>query len=62
MIYNHIFDGVLPMKTPQEVWKGAQDHSHAFMQVLLNTCSLPSSQIYHNWDMLVLKFSLNSYF
>jgi hypothetical protein len=45
MIYNHIFDGVLPMKTPQEVWKGAQDHSHAFMQVLLKTCSLPSFQI-----------------
>jgi hypothetical protein len=39
MIYNHILDGVLPMKTPQEVWKGAQDHSHAFMQVLLETCS-----------------------
>jgi len=45
MIYNHIFNGVLPMKTPQEVWKGAQDHNHGFMQVLLKTCSLPSSQI-----------------
>jgi hypothetical protein len=38
-IYNHIPDHVLPMKIPQEAWKGAQDHSHAFMQVLLETCS-----------------------
>ncbi len=44
-IYNHILDGVLPMKTPQEAWRGAQDHSHAFMQVLLETCSPPSYRI-----------------
>jgi hypothetical protein len=38
-IYNHIPNDVLPMKTPQRAWRGAHFHNHAFMQMLLKTCS-----------------------
>jgi hypothetical protein len=44
-IYNDILDGVLPMKNTQQVWMGAQDCSLAFMQVLLETCSLLGFQM-----------------
>jgi hypothetical protein len=37
-------NGVLPMKNTQ-VWRGAQDCSLAFRQVLLETCSLVGFQI-----------------
>ncbi len=44
-MYNHILDGLLPMKIVHEAWKSAQDHSLAFMQMLWETCSPPRSRI-----------------
>ncbi len=44
-IYNDIPNGVLRMKNTQQAWRGAQDYSLAFRQMLLETCSFIGFQI-----------------
>ncbi len=60
--HNHIPNPHLPMKATYEAWKGAQDYSPTFIQVILKTCLPLGSRIL---DFIVgkglcLNFQINS--
>jgi hypothetical protein len=43
VLYNNLKDDVFPKQSSFQAWRRTYDHSLAFMQVILETCSPPNS-------------------
>lgn len=45
VIWNNLKNDVLPKQSPSQAWRGAQDKSLAFMQIILETCPPSKSHV-----------------